>query len=86
MEMDISSIVMTVLSGMLVKSFAARAALQVSVVVTTAGFVGSVEGGPAHRQLVPAVSLAPGTPPGLGVHSVELGHCLLERQRLAVKP
>ena len=46
--MDLSLIVMTVLSGMLVKSFAARTALQVSVVVTTAGFVGSLEGGPAH--------------------------------------
>lgn len=84
MVMDISSIVMTVLSGMLVKSFAARTALQVSVVVTTAGFVGSVEGGPAHGQLVPVVSLAPAHP-GLGVPSVELGHCLLEKLRLAVK-
>ena len=67
---------MTVLSGMLVKSFAVRTALQVSVVVTTAGFVGSVVGGPGG--LTPA-------PPGLGVPSVELGHCLLEKLRLAVK-
>ena len=66
------------------KSFAARAALQVSVVVTTAGFVGSVEGGPVHRQLVPAGSLALASR-GPGVPCVELGHCLLERLKLVLK-
>ena len=75
---------MTVLSGMLVKSFAARTALQVSIVVTTAGFVGSVEGGPAHRQLFPAGSLNP-APRGPGAPSVELGHCLVERLKLVLK-
>ena len=67
------------------KSFAARTALQVSVVVTTAGFVGSVEGGPAHGQLVPVVSLAPAHRDP-GVPSIERDHCLLERLSLAVKP